>query len=96
MAKNTKAGCLFRSNFLKQSATKIKMRQKFSAYPGKEGPLKKDMTFSSMPNYTKIFLFLVNKVIQNIFLHTNKMLFSLQALDPIPTPVLCTVLSRID
>ena len=36
-------------------------------------------------------MFLVNKVIQNIFLHTKKMLFSLQALDPISTPVLCTV-----
>ena len=29
LAKNTKAGHLFGSNFLKQSVTKIKMRQKF-------------------------------------------------------------------
>ena len=36
LAKNTKAWHLFCSNFLKQSVTKIKMRQKFSAYPGKE------------------------------------------------------------
>ena len=95
MAKNTKAGRLFCSNFLKQSVTEIKMWQKFSAYRGRRSTYKKDMTFSSVLNYTKIFLFLVNKVIQNIFLHTKKMLFSLQALDPIPTPVLCTVLSRI-
>ena len=71
LAKNTKAGRLFCSNFLKQSVTKIKMRQKFSAYR-EGGPLKKDMTFSSVLNCTKIFLFLVNKVIQNIFLHTEK------------------------
>ena len=57
LAKNTKAGRLFCSNFLKQSVTKIKMRQKFSAYPGKEAHFKKDMTFSSMLNYTKIFLY---------------------------------------
>ena len=41
LAKNTKVGRLFRSNFLKQSVTKIKMRQKFSAYTGKEAHLKR-------------------------------------------------------
>ena len=46
----------FLFNFLKQSVTKIKNaahpRQKFSEYPEDGGPLKKDMTFSSMFNYT--------------------------------------------
>ena len=41
LAKNTKAGRLFCSNFLKPSVTEIKMRQKFSAYRGKEVHLKR-------------------------------------------------------
>ena len=57
LAKNTKAGRLFCSNFLKQSATKIKTAAKLFSVPGDGGPLKKDMTFSSMLNYIKIFCF---------------------------------------
>ena len=38
LAKNSKAGCLFRPNFLKQVVIEIKKmehsRQKFSKYPG--------------------------------------------------------------
>ena len=42
---------------LKQSVTKIKNVAKIFSVPGDGGPLKKDMTFSSMLNYTKIFCF---------------------------------------
>ena len=48
---------LFCSNLLKQSVTKIKNAAKTFSIPGDGGPLKKDMTFSSMLNSMKIFCF---------------------------------------